>query len=145
MTEADSFGFSALERQMEQLRGKVEKHSELVSSIGAAAAKVRGGWTRFTASEKETIEEELRTAEMCARQLYDKGLLSAEIAYAQGLVQEAYIVGKRRFLLQCHMLFPCDCILRAEEETLPRHFHDHHPYKERSRKGVPVPLYYSAC
>jgi len=89
--EADSRDFSALERQMELMQTNVANHATLVTSIGRAVAKVRGGWTRFTASEKLVIVQELRTAERCARQLYDSGLVHSEIAYAQGLVEQAAV------------------------------------------------------
>ena len=89
--EADSRDFSALERQMEHMQTNVANHATLVTSIARAVAKVRGGWTRFTASEKAVIQQELRTAERCARQLYDSALMHSEIAYAQGLVEAAAV------------------------------------------------------
>ena len=92
MMEADSRDFSALERQMEHISAKLANHGELVTSIGRVVEKVQGGWTGFTASEKVVIQEELRTAERCARQLYDSGLVRLEIACAQGLVEKAAAV-----------------------------------------------------
>ena len=74
---------------MEHMSVKLARHVELVASLGRAVEKVRGGRTGFTASEKKVIQEELRTAERCARQLYDSGLVKVEIACAQGLVEKA--------------------------------------------------------
>ena len=91
MMEADSRDFSALERQMEHISAKFAQHGQLVTSIGRVVEKVRGGRTGFTASEKKVIQEELRTAERCARQLYDSGLVKLEIACAQGLVEKAAV------------------------------------------------------
>jgi len=79
---------------MQHLTSVVTQNAAAVGSIAAAAAKVRAGRTWFTASGKSTIEEELRKANMNARQMCEKGLLVAEIGYMQQLVEacEAYAV-----------------------------------------------------
>ena len=86
VSDTDSKKFRVLEAQMRHISEKVANHAALVTSLGVAAAKVRGGWTGFTESEKERMEEELGKAESLARNLYDSALLSSEIEYAQRLL-----------------------------------------------------------
>jgi len=61
---AEKRDFNALEAQVVHLTNVVEKHAAVVRSIAAAAAKLRGGRTWFTASGKSIIDQELRKAEM---------------------------------------------------------------------------------
>ena len=97
VSDTDSKNFRVLEAQMRHISEKVANHAALVTSLGVAAAKVRGGWTGFTESEKERMEEELGKAESLARNLYDSALLSSEIEYAQRLLAKAaaYVAEKK--------------------------------------------------
>lgn len=90
----ESSDFKKLELQMQHLTNVVAQNAAAVRLIAAAAAKLRGGRTWFTASEKEIIENELREADMNARQMCEKELLCQEIAYTQRLVEacEAHAV-----------------------------------------------------
>jgi hypothetical protein len=88
--------FIALENQMQLLGGLTDKYAGAASAVRWTATKVRAGHATFSPTIKKQMEDELREAHMNVRQMCDKGLLQAEIEYAQRLLAAAEVYEEKK-------------------------------------------------
>jgi hypothetical protein len=88
--------FIALEKQMQLLGGLTDKYAGAASAVRWTATKVRAGHATFSPTIKKQMEDELAEAHTNVRQMCDKGLLQAEIEYAQRLLAAAEVYEEKK-------------------------------------------------